>query len=77
MKIGIGAGTVNIFHLGGVSDGDVTQRMEYVASGDALSQSFASEHHATAGDAIMSPQVGKLLVSSSYYIFYPHFTGCS
>jgi class 3 adenylate cyclase len=61
-KIGIGAGNVDVVHIGGVTDSYVTQRMEYVALGDALVQSFHAENHSSPALTIVSEKVYKYLV---------------
>ncbi|CAN0212527.1 unnamed protein product [Ectocarpus sp. 4 AP-2014] len=56
VKIGIGMGQVSVLHLGGVY-----KRMEYIAVGEPLLEAFTAEHHATAGDVIISMQAHKLV----------------
>lgn len=51
MKIGIGAGTVYAFRVGGFF-----RRWEYVVAGDPLRQVAEAEHHAHPGDTILSPE---------------------
>ena len=69
-KIGIGAGNVDILHIGGVSDSYVTQRMEYVALGEALVQSFYAENHSSPALTILSHTVATMLVHIYIYISY-------
>jgi class 3 adenylate cyclase len=45
VKLGIGVGKISILHIGGYFG-----RMEYVATGDPLSQAFDSEGHCRFGD---------------------------
>ncbi|EQC40568.1 hypothetical protein SDRG_02456 [Saprolegnia diclina VS20] len=66
IKIGIGVGRATVVHLGGESDG-ATPRMEYVGVGPALVQAFTAEHHALAGDVIVSPECWAMVA--------PNFTG--
>eukprot|EP00937_MAST-01D_sp_MAST-1D-sp2_P001929 g1929.t1 len=56
-KVGIGCGRVTIAHLGGTPDLPYTrQRVECIASGGPLNQAFAAEHHAVAGQVLVSPE---------------------
>lgn len=57
VKIGLGVGRVAIAHVGGLSDGVVDSRLEYVPTGAPLAQAFAAEHCAEPGDVIASPEV--------------------
>lgn len=57
VKIGLGAGRVAIAHVGGLSDGVVDSRLEYVPTGAPLAQAFAAEHCAEPGDVIASPEL--------------------
>ncbi|OQR95212.1 adenylate cyclase [Achlya hypogyna] len=66
IKIGIGVGRATVVHLGGECDG-ATARLEYVGVGPALVQAFTAEHHALAGDVIVSPECWALVA--------PSFTG--
>ena len=62
VKVGIGVGKISILHVGGLFN-----RLEYVPTGDALSQSFRAEHHADAKkkneQVIMSPEAFALVKS--------------
>ena len=59
-QVGIGVGKISILHVGGIFN-----RLEYVPTGDALSQSFHAEHHADASHAdeqvIMSPEAFRMV----------------
>ena len=46
VKVGIGIGEVSIVHVGGESDNVMPERYEYVATGPALDEAFASESFA-------------------------------
>lgn len=67
IKIGLGVGNVTISHIGGVPDGVVDKRLEYVATGEPLIQAFACEGDASAGDVVASPEVWALVA--------PYFEG--
>ncbi len=60
VKVGIGVGRISILHVGGIFN-----RLEYVPTGDALTQSFKAEHHADASkqdeQVIMSPEAYALV----------------
>ena len=57
VKVGIGIGEVSIVHVGGESDNVMPERYEYVATGPALDEAFASESVAKAGMVIVSKAV--------------------
>jgi class 3 adenylate cyclase len=67
VKIGIGVGNLDIVHIGGEADSCVSQRMEYVALGEALVQSFHAENHSQPALTIVSNSVVKLLADSCAY----------
>lgn len=52
VKIGIGVGEVCVMHVGGV-----LTRMEYLATGEPLTQAFLAEQHATKCEVVASPRV--------------------
>lgn len=54
IKIGVGVGSLAILHLGGVKG-----RTEYIAVGEPMSQAFAAEGMASAGEVIASPPAWK------------------
>ena len=56
IKLGIGVGHVSIVHVGGVLG-----RIEYLATGDPLLQSFHAEHSAVAGQVMASPEAWRIL----------------
>ncbi|GAB5365332.1 hypothetical protein AAMO2058_001048700 [Amorphochlora amoebiformis] len=60
VKVGIGVGKISILHVGGIFN-----RLEYVPTGEALSQSFHAEHQANAlrdeKQVVMSPEAYKLV----------------
>ncbi|GBG26248.1 cAMP-specific 3',5'-cyclic phosphodiesterase [Hondaea fermentalgiana] len=56
IKIGVGVGSLAIIHLGGIKG-----RTEYVAVGEPMSQAFAAEGMASAGDVIVSSAAWKCI----------------
>ena len=56
VKIGIGVGGVNFFHLGGVTDNIIEHRYEFVAVGSALADSYGSEAQCQPGEVVASPK---------------------
>ena len=49
VKVGVGVGRVSLLQLGGATDVEGIQRLEYIATGSPLIQAFDAEHHAVAG----------------------------
>jgi class 3 adenylate cyclase len=56
VRVGIGAGTVTVMHLGGVRG-----RWELLVSGAPLAQTGAAESQAQPGDVVMTPQAWELV----------------
>jgi hypothetical protein len=61
VKVGIGMGDVTIVHVGGESDNVMPERFEYVATGPALDEAFASESFAKAHNVVVSKAVYNLV----------------
>lgn len=74
VKIGIGVGPISMAHIGGVSDGLVDARLEFVATGDPLHQAFHAEHQAEAGDVVLSAQAFALV--DEFFDGTPHQQSC-
>ena len=56
VKLGIGVGDVNLFHLGGVTDNIIEHRYEYVAVGSGLADAYGSEAQCQPGEVVASPR---------------------
>ena len=56
IKLGVGAGAVNLVHIGGVFG-----RLEYLVTGDALQQAFGCEGECGPGGVVVSPEVWALV----------------
>jgi class 3 adenylate cyclase len=63
VKVGIGFGDVSIVHVGGESDNVMPERYEYVATGPALDEAFASESFAKANMVVVSKAVYSMVKS--------------
>ena len=64
VKVGIGAGDVNLLTIGGQSDNVVSRRFEYVAVGSALIDAYDAEAMCQPGEVIASPRVWGLITES-------------